>query len=504
MKRALLFVLAAGCGGAHPASSAPDQQKVQIPIGVDRFGPKRPAAEARETPPASGATRESPFPAVARAKLANGMGVAIVPAHALPIVQIRVLVRAGTGYGAPAVAELTGAMLKDGGTRALSSAELLRRIETLGADLGIDTDPDGTTLSLGVPKEELGEALGLLAQIVQAPRFDENELRKTKARAVDEVEDAARGSGRFSAMRILFAALYPEKHPYALHVALPSELARVSGENIREFHRRWYVPKNAELVLVGDVEEAQGKALAEEHFGKWTGGDPPKLDFAAARAPAKTRVVVANRPKSAQSDVFLAYLGPERTAADWPALRVATHVLGGGVASRLFADVREQRSLAYRTSAQTVELAHGEEPLILYAGTETAKTTQAVTALLEDVGKMLTAPPTAAETETSRRYLADAFAIRLETIGAIANAIVGKDELGLPDGWYDAYRKELRATSAADAAAASKRLFAGKPLVVVAGDADAIAEPLARFGDVTVVDPEHELKETKRIPEKMP
>ena len=147
------------------------------------------AAPAAVSAPPSGATKESPFPAVARAKLANGMGVDVVTSRALPIVQVRVVVRAGSGYGtSPGVATLTGDMLKDGGTRAMTSAELLRRIETLGANLGVATDFDATVLSMAVTKDQLAEALDILSQVVREPRFDGDELRKLKARTIDEVE----------------------------------------------------------------------------------------------------------------------------------------------------------------------------------------------------------------------------------------------------------------------------------------------------------------------------
>jgi predicted Zn-dependent peptidase len=431
------------------------------------------------------------------------MGVAVVPAHALPIVQLRIVVRAGSGYAAPGVGDFTAEMLKEGGTRALSSTELVRRVETLGSDLTIQSDFDATTLGMAVTKDHLAEALSLLSQVVREPRFDDGELKKLKARATDEAEDAARSSGAWAAHRILFHALYPPGHPYATAGLVPSEIARVDGARIRAFYRRFYVPRAAELVVAGDVELEAVRAAAEAALGKWTGGEPPKIAFPPpAPPPAKTRVILSNRPKSAQSDVYVVSLAPERRAPSWAALRVADQILGGGVASRLFLDVREQRSLAYRTGAQILELSHGRQPLVVSAGTQTAKTAEAVAGLLDGLAKMTSSPPTPAETRTAARYLGDVFAIRMETIGSIANMVVTQDVLGLPDGYWDAYRAELRAVDAAGARAASEELFGGAGgarLVVVSGDADAVGPELTRFGEVTVVDPENEMKEVRRM-----
>jgi zinc protease len=492
----------AGCAGNTPASFGPS--KVDIPVSGDARTTRQVAqvTSAQNAPP-SGVTKESPFPAVARSKLANGMGVDVVTSRALPIVQIRVLVRAGSGYGGkPGVATLTGDMLKDGGTRAMTSADLLRRVETLGADLSVATDFDGTVLSMAVTKDQLPEALGILSQVVREPRFDGDELRKLKARTTDEVEGAARSSGSFTATRLLFRELFPERSAYATYGLVPSEVAKVDGAAVRDFHRRFYVPKTTTLVLAGDVDEATAKTLAARDFGSWTGGEPPKVELAPPRTPGKTRVLVAHRPKSVQSDVYVAMIAPPRNIEGWPAVRVANQILGGGVASRLFSDVREQRALAYRTNAQVFELAHGEQPLVAYAGTETGKTGQAVAGLLENLARMTSSPPTTSETESARRYISDVFAIRMETIGSIADMVVTQESFGLPDGYWDAYRKRVRATEAGEAEAAAKKLYgADKAIIVVAGDADVIAPELAKYGDVTVVDPEKEFKTMRTVPQ---
>lgn len=503
MKRWLTFALVAACGGGPGASYGPG--KVEIPVNDGARGAADGRARTREAPPPSSPAKEAPFPAVAQTKLKNGMGLDVVTSRALPVVQIRLLVRAGVGYGpSPGVAELTAQMLKDGGTRSMSSAELLRRIETLGSDLSVRTDFDATVLAMAVTKDQLPEALSLLSQVVREPRFDEGELKKLKARAIDEAEDAARSSGGFTGTWLVFHELFPDGHPYGAYGLLPSQIARVDGASIRDFHRRFYVPKATTLILAGDVDEATARTLAEKSFDGFSGGEPPKVDIAPARAPAKTRVIVAHRPKSVQSDVFVAMLAPERKSEKWAHVRVANQILGGGVASRLFADVREKRSLAYRTSAQIYELASGPQPLVAYAGTQTGKTADAVAGLLENLGAMTTSPPSEEETQTARRYLSDIFAIRMETIGSIADMVVTLESFGLPMGYWDTYRKEVRATGSADAAAAARVMYGDKALVVVAGDADVIAPPLARFGEVTVVDPEKEFKTIRTVPRASP
>jgi predicted Zn-dependent peptidase len=497
---ALALVLGAGCAGPTTATYGP--LKVDIPVSDGVLQRIRSADPARESAPPSGPMKEAPFREIARSRLPNGMELAVVTSRALPVVQVRVVIRAGSGFGpAPAVAALTAAMTKDGGTRALSSAELRGRVETLGAELSIRTDLDATVLAMAVTREQLGEGLALLAQVVRQPRLDADELKKQKARAIDEAEVGARSSGAFMTTRLVFRELFPEGSAYAAYAASPAELARVDGGAVREFHRRFYVPKATSLVLAGDVDAATARALAERDFGGWIGGEPPRVTFAPPRLPSKARVLVAHRPKSARSDVTVATLAPARADQGWANVRVANQLLSGLVSS-LGADAHERGSRASSTGARVLELGHGEQPLVAQAGAETARTAEVVAALLESLARLTTSPPSSSEIARARRYLSDAFAIEAETVGAIADRVVTQDTFGLPDGAWDAYGRQLRGADAQSVALAAAKLYTpDHALIVVAGDADVIAPGLAKFGDVTVVDPEKEWKTMRTIPQ---
>jgi predicted Zn-dependent peptidase len=425
-----------------------------------------------------------------------------VEAHALPLAHVRVVVGAGMSYGAPGVATVTAQMLKDGGTRSLAPAQLAERIEALGASLSVDTDFDRTTLGLVVTRDRLGDALALLGEIVGAPRFDDGELKNLKGRMSDEAEEHARASGAWAATRLSFRELYPTTSPYATYDATAPELGKVSSATVRAFHKKFFVAKNTTVIVGGDVDTAATTALVQKHFSGLGAADAPKLDFPAATAPGKRRVVLAARPGSVQSDVFVVGIAPERKTAAWPDLRVANQILGGGVASRLFMDVREQRSLAYSTRSQIVELAHGPQPLLAYAGTETKKTGLAVQGILDNYAKISAEAPSDAELDSATRYLSDIFAVRMETVGAVTDLVATQTTFGLPDGYWDAYREAVRHVDAKRAQAAAATLFSSEhALVVVSGDADVLAPKLTHFGEVVVVDPQQDFKTIRTLPE---
>lgn len=501
---AALPLALAACGGG-----AAEQPIKNVPIPVPAPPPPPAATElepARESPPESGPARPTTFPKIAHDTLANGTTLDVVEAHALPIVQLRLVVKSGTASDGDltGVARLTAMMLKDGGAGRYASRELLARIESLGADLGVEVGPDATVLSLAVAREHMDEALDLLGTVAREPRFDEGELAKLKKREIERVADRAKSSGVWAASMVLQRKLHrlpTGLHPYASFDALPAEIQKLGAQSCRDFYKKHYSPKNASLVVAGDVDVAAAKKGAERAFGAWKGGDVEPPAFGEAMPPAALEIVVADRPHSAQSDVFVGMLGPARRDDDWTTLKVANQVLGGGVAGRLFLDVREKRSLAYNTRSTLGEVAHGPVSFTAYAGTQTAKTGLAVEALLDNLKRLASEPASDEEMNTARRYLADVFALRMETIGSVADMVVSLDVLGLPDDYYDTYRKALGAVTAADAEkVAAEHVRDGHAIVVVAGDAATIAPMLAHFGEVTIVDPQKGFEREKTVP----
>jgi predicted Zn-dependent peptidase len=138
---------------------------------------------------------------------------------------------------------------------------------------------------------------------------------------------------------------------------------------------------------------------------------------------------------------------------------------------------------------------------VAYAGTQTAKTAEALRGILDNLERASKEPFAPAETEVARRFLTDVFAVRMETIGSIADMVVTQTTLGLPDGYWDTYRAALRQIDAPRASAAAPRMFhPDRAVVVVAGDADVVAPMLTRFGDVTIIDPEHDFQSVKTLP----
>jgi predicted Zn-dependent peptidase len=499
---AFLLALAAACAAKAPA---PPRAPTPPPAPAASAAPAATADPLAEAP-SSPVRPTVPFPSIVHRHLADGLDLAVVPRAGFPVVELRLIVLSGqaTDGNLPGLAALTGKLLKDGGAGAWSSRELAEKTEALGAHLSIGTDRDATRIGLGVTSDKLDPALEILAALAEKPRFPAAEFSKLRQREIDRVKDRARTSPSWLASMVLYRELYElpvSIHPYARYDALPEEMAELKLEQVKRWYKDNFTPENAVLVVTGDVDADGIEKAATRAFGNWRGARPARPSFSDARGPNGRKILVVDRPGSTQSQVLVGALGPERRSDEYPALMTANQILGGGVAGRLFLDVREKRSLAYNTSSWVEEPAHGPMPLVLSAGTQTAKTADTVAALLEHFDRMSTTAPTGEELERGGRFLSDSFAFKMETAGAVADLTGRLIVLGLPDEAYDEYRHAVRELGPEAVARAASHAYRHDSLVVVvAGDAATIASTLTRFGTVSVLDPEHSFAIAKTLP----
>jgi zinc protease len=461
--------------------------------------------EQREPPPAAGPSPEWRFPNIVDQTLPNGLTVKLVPRSTLPLVELAVLIRAGQASDGPkpGVAVLAGEMLKVGGTGQLTSKELLERVEALGSSLEITTTRDTTRISLAVTANQLDEALKLLSSVVLTPQFNPTEFTKLKRREMDRVESAARSDADWATNMVLYKQLFGASgnHPYSHYDATTQDVDKITLTEARKWYSQYVVPQNAALIVAGDVSPEVLSKAAQQYFGKWRGVAPKPLAFPELKTLNGLQIYLVDRPKSPQAELVLASLGPERKSQHFAPLKVANQILGGGVAGRLFLDVREQRSLAYSTYSSVDEVMVGPEPLLLRAGTQTAKAGLTLQALIEHAAKIGAEPVSDGELQTARRFITDVFLLRTETVNAL-NYMAGSLWVhGLPNDYFDAYRTQVRATVAPELQSVANQYFAPtRSIAVVTGDAERLASPLSHFGEVIIVDPDKNFEQRAVVP----
>lgn len=477
-RRSLFLAAALALSCRSAPSPAPSPTPPTPPVAAaDAGAPETARPVVRATAPEPGPARDVHLPAIRRTTLANGLEVNLVEYHTLPVLHLRLTVRAGSSTdpaNLPGLAAATGDMLKEG-TRTKTSAQIAETIEFVGGSISVLTTSDVTVLGISVLKEHAQTALSLLSEVVVEPTFPQVEINKYKNRERDRLT-RAQNDPAWLMRRAFTQAIYGDAHPYGHADTTPAALQRMTRADMVRYHQQRYVAGNMHLVVVGDVRPAELDPILTRTLGRVRRGTAAAPTFPALAPPAGRQVVLVDRPNSAQSVVRIGNLALRRQDDDWVPLTVSNQILGGGVASRLFMDLRELRSLTYGAYSRMVE---NVQPGAWFAGGQvrTAVTADALHALFTHVGCVTSEAPPEAELSQTRSFLVDSFPLRIESASSIADLVNDLRVYNLSDDWYDRFRTRVQGTDAAAAQQTAQRyIHPDRAVVVVVGTANAPVE----------------------------
>jgi zinc protease len=444
---------------------------------------------ARETPPAP--TERIAFhpPTPLQKTLANGLNVVVATNRQLPLVTADLVFAAGSAAdpaGLPGVATLTAELVTKGaGGR--SAPEIARAVEDLGGDLEASASFDASTLSLTVERDRLDAALPIFADVARRPAFAAEELERQRQLALNELEVAMNEPASLaawaSARAVYGAAPYGEPAS-----GTRRSLTAVGPQDAARFHKTWWRPDRATLVLAGDLTPDEGFALAERWFGDWAVPAAPAVVAPAAGPPLPPRVIVVDLPKSGQAAVYISRQGLARSDPRYYPALVADAVLGGGYSARLNEEIRVKRGLSYGASSS---LAFRREPGPLVAQTQTKNVSavEVVDLIQTAMKSVATTAVGAGELQARKAALIGGFGRTVETTVGTAGLLGGLSLYGVDLGELGRYTDKVSAVGPAEVQAVAAQVIDPAPAsVVVVGDASVFLAALkAKFANIEVI-----------------
>ena len=395
-------------------------------------------------------------PLAHREVLPNGIRLLVAERPAIPIVVVRVSIRAGSAFDPPdagGLANLTADLLTRGTARR-TAPELDRAIEFVGGSLETDAGRDTATVSLAVLKKDLDLGLDLLAEVLLQPAFPEDELK----RKVTDIQAAIRRSEENPesvAGRELARVLYPG-HPYARPTSGTVEsVGRLTREQVVRFYRERYRPDAAAIAVVGDVTEQGIREALLRRLGAWSApaAPLPAIPMTPAKPPVESRKLSR---ELTQATVYLGGPAVRQDHPDYFPLLVANYVLGGGSASRLYTRVREERGLAYAVYGSILPGRYGAA-YVVSLQTRVEAVAEAAQLVKEEMARMGRQPVADRELVLAKAYLIGSFPLRLDTSGKVAGLLIGIEENGLGLDYPDRFKAEVAKVTAADVQRVAKR-----------------------------------------------
>ncbi len=421
-------------------------------------------------------------------RMPNAMRVIVVRRSQVPLVHLRLQIPLGDvgTRDSTALRLLPKMLLAGSGTR--SGSEMAVAIQRLGASVDTWADPDHLALAASAPFGRLAEILELLADIVAHPSFPPREVAGERDRVAQEVLQEA-ADPVAAATRALAAALYPG-HPYADPLPGIASVRRTSRGALRSFHEARVRPRGGSLVVVGDVDPDKAVDAVRRTLGAWSPGTGSPVPDAVEvpRAPSGGRgILVVHRPGAVQSNLRIGARCGDRRDPSFPALMLATTVLGGSFTSRLVTNLRERNGYTYSPRAGVDE--HRRAAAVsVRADVATEVTARALTEVRYELARMATAPVTPEELESSRRYVTGVIAMSSATQAGLASvlaSLVGND---LDPPYLEALVDALgRVDDEALSEVAARTLGPASMTTVVMGDADVVADAISPLDRVRVV-----------------
>jgi len=437
-----------------------------------------PAEEPRgpgTPPPPPGPARAATLPALTRYSLKNGLDVLVVRDARLPLVEMRLGLRAGRaheGAGEEALSPACEELLFKGCAEQ-DAAAVARAFTGIGWSVGAASEAEWLKVSGSGLARTFDDFSRQLARVLTTASYPEDEVALWRENAVEELA-MRRAQPSFLTEERLRAELFPG-HPYGRGAADEAMIGAVSVPRLHAYHAARLRPAGGYLVLVGDLDPEAAREALERAFAHWSakGAPPPPPPLPDH---GRARVILVDRPGSAQASLVVAHTAPLTPHdADYLDFVAANHVLGGTANSRLFENLRTRRGFTYGAYSSLEVYGRGA---VWSAGAD-VRPDAAKAALDEiraEVERLRAEPVAAGVLASSKRHLAGLFLMRLASLDRVAGYLAAVVESGRdPAVVMGSYQKRLAAVSPESVLAAARAHLSPERFVaVVVGDAKAL------------------------------
>jgi zinc protease len=440
--------------------------------------------------PALGPERPVVWPRRTRRTLSNGLQVVLAESHAFPKISAQLFFRSGNAVVAhthPGLAGMTAAVIRTG-TASRNSRQIEEDLRRMGAELGSHSGADTSAISVSGLAEFAPQLLELVADLAQNASFPEDQFERERRQRFEElrVERTTPGflaSERFR--RVLFG-----QHPYAIVAPTEEQVASYRREQLEQHYRRYYVPADSLLIIVGDFPTDAMHEQIEGIFGGWKAPQPAAPEFPAPPRHLGRRVHLVHLPASVQTQIILGNIGITRRHPDWYRVVLANSIYGGAFHSRLVLNIREQKGYTYSPrSGNNALREYGY--FTVHAAVRNEVVAATLTEIFYEMDRMRSLAVNNDELESARNYLTGVFSLGVATQDGVLGQLSTVYLERLAEDYLETYRARIHELTSADVLAAARRHFDSKNSeIVVVGDRAQIAEQAGLFGDVSEYSPQ--------------
>ena len=429
----------------------------------------------RSIVPESGPTPEIFFGKPQTFMLDNGLTVMVVENNKLPRASASLsfdnpLIFEGEIAGVSSIlAEMIG-----NGTQSISKEDFIEEVDFMGASLNIT----GSGAFAGSLKRYFPRVLELMSQAVLEPLFTQEEFDNQKNLIKESLKTSEKDVST-AANRVQNFITYGSNHPNGEFVSQAS-LDKASFNDAVDFYNNFSSPNNAYLVILGDIEFEEIKSKVTELFSSWESKEVVSNSFPEPKNPDETEVIFVDMPNGVQSVVtVINTIDFNKKEADYFPALVATRILGGGGAGRLFNNLREDKGWTYGSYSSISESYKTKGLILAQAQVKNEVTDSAAVELLVELDKMRNKLVTNEELMSTKAKYTGNFVMSLEnpaTIAGFARNIITQD---LPENYYNSFLENINNVTKQDVQNAAQKYFSpNKTRIFITGKGSEILEKI--------------------------
>ncbi len=430
------------------------------------------------------------LPAVTRATLKNGLTVLIMPTHRLPLVDFRLVARAGAIHdpeGREGCAGLTAELLTQG-AGARSAQQVAEDIAFVGGSLESSAGAEQLVVTCEVLKKDLATGLELFHDVIVSPAFGAGEFARKKAEALGGIASDRDDPSTVADKCALAFALgdSPLGHPVS---GWEKSVQAITRDDIVAYHRRFVTPENAMLAVVGDVDVKAILAELDKRFADWKpSGAAPAAPMGGIAPFTGRQVRIIRKPEVTQTQIRMVANGVARNHPDYFPITLANLILGGGFTSRLVNTIRVEQGLTYGISSGfRMYRDAGTFGVSTFTRNETLRRT--IDETLKVIQKLIDEGPSEEELVKAKRYLTGLFPLGLQAPDDLARHLLDVEFFGLDARYVQTYDEKMNAVTMADARRALKSYFNVENMkILVVSNPDSASKALAGLGPIDVKD----------------
>ncbi|MCX7017622.1 MAG: pitrilysin family protein [bacterium] len=394
--------------------------------------------------------------------LAGGMRALMAPSDMNNIVALSCYIPLPGAIERPGEAGLvsfTHRMLMRG-TSSLGPAELATAIASLGASVGCDAEQDFSCAHMVCTSDTFAETLRLLADILQNPSFEPEEIEKERQSTIAAIRRCDDDKPAFAIKRFM-RELYGG-HSYGLpRMGVKETVSEFRRDQAAGIHEEFFDPARFLVVCAGNFHPGEARAMLESLFlPRQTRYEPVEIPAPAYAQPYAVQL----RRECEQAFLVAGYPACSIQSFDYPAVRVLRGVLGESMSSRFFVELRDKRGLAYATGCSGGAYLHGGH-LAGYIGTKPESLAEAREGMMAEFDRIRREPPAADELDRARNHIIGKFLIDHQTNAQRTGYLGDYEMLGLGFAYDEKYPALIGGVSAGDVLDAARK-YITEPVMV--------------------------------------